>query len=492
MNTYQTFLDEIGEYGVTEEIKHPIVTLSGLPNAHPNEVLLFETGEVGEIFTIERDFVKAFVFAKEPVKVGTKVVRANMNMAVPVGEELLGQVINPLGNPIFENNTYKKPKTMREIDQPVKSIDERARITKFLATGTSIVDLLVPLGQGQRELVIGDRKTGKTAFLNTVIRQQVAEGNIVVYAAIGKKRGEIKKMVEYFEEHKMLQKMVVVVTDSQDPSSLIFLTPLTAMCIAEFFRDNKQNVVLLLDDLTTHAKFYREVSLLSDRFPGRDSYPGDIFYTHAKLLERAGNIRYGEKEAYSITCLPIVETVEGDLTGYIQTNLMGITDGHIFFDSNAYYNGRRPAINVGYSVTRVGKQTQTKLKKDVTRELGAFLASYEKMQNFSHFGAELSPQVVQALKRGEKLYELFDQHYNMAIPVNIQLVLVGMVWSGYFNELPKTEMEQMKKALSTLYAKEEVRTVIDELVAVDTLEELSKKVASSAEAIAKLCKTNVA
>lgn len=489
MATYATYLERSGEYGIVEEIKHPIVTISGLPHVRPNELVICETGELGQVFTIDRESVKILLFSKTPVRVGTKVTRTEQTVAVPAGAELIGQVINPLGQPLSAEHKYTKPKQVRELDQDVKKIHERARITLPLMTGTSVVDLMVPLGKGQRELVIGDRKTGKTAFLNTLIRQQIKEGSIVIYAAIGKKKGEIKKMVEYFQKNKFIERLIFIGTDSQDPASLIFLTPLTAMTIAEHLRDEGMNVVVLFDDLTTHAKFYREVSLLAERFPGRDSYPGDIFYTHAKLLERAGNFQH-EKGPVSITCIPLVETIEGDLTGYIQTNLMGITDGHIFFDSNAYYNGRRPAINISLSVTRVGKQTQTALKKEINRELSAFLATYEKMQNFSHFGAELSPQVVSTLKRGEKLYEFFDQHFDLAIPVDVQIVLLGLVWTGFFDDSDRSVMDSFKHKLSEQYEKQTVQKFISELASAESFQRLVEAVTSKKDDIVKLCKTD--
>lgn len=490
MKDFDTLLEETGEFGIVQEIKHPIVTLSGLPHAKPSEVVLTENGVLGEVYSIEKNAIKIFIFSKDPLKVGTKVVRTNLYLAVHVGEELLGHVITPLGDPMFRNDEFKKPKELRELDQDVRKIHERARIVKPLSTGVTVVDLMVPLGKGQRELVIGDRKTGKTAFLNTIIRTQIAEGSVVIYAAIGKKKGEIKRMVEYFQKEDLMKNMIMVATDSQDPPSLIFQTPYTAMTIAEYFRDKGQDALVLFDDLTTHAKFYRELALLGDRFPGRDSYPGDIFYVHAKLLERAGNIRFGEDGASAITCLALVETIEGDLTGYIQTNLMGITDGHIFFDSNAFYNGRRPAINIAISVTRVGKQTQTKLKKEVGRILSAFLAKYEKIQNFSQFGTELSPDVIQTLKRGEKLYELFDQHYDMALPGSVQLILLGMVWLGIFDHEQPGSMDNYKRSLIDGYKKEEIRTKLDTFVQAESFDQLVTNIKTHAEEIIILCKTN--
>jgi F-type H+-transporting ATPase subunit alpha len=492
MSAFESFLEKVGEFGIAQEIKHPIVTLSGLPHAKPNEIVLTESGQLGEVFSIERDSVKVMIFSKDPIRVGTRVTRTGSILSIPVGDELLGQVINPLGEAIYKAAGYRPPTFMREIDQEVKKINERARIVDPLNTGIAVIDLLVPMGKGQRELVLGDRKTGKTAFLNTIIKQQVKEGALVVYAMIGKKKGEIKRMVEYFEAEKILPRMIFIATDSQDASSSIFLTPFSAMTIAEYYRERGQDVLLLFDDLTTHAKFYREVSLLSNRFPGRDSYPGDIFFTHAKLLERAGNVKIGEKGSAAITCLPIVETIQGDLTGYIQTNLMGITDGHIYFDSNVFYNGRRPAINVGLSVTRVGKQTQSKLKKQISSQLTAFLASYEKMLSFSHFGAELSKEMIQNLKRGEKLYHFFDQHFDMVIPQEVQLTMLAMVWNGVFHESTKDEIVAYRKNLVAHSNDPKVGDMLKKITAVDKFEELIENVSKIQDDLFALCKTSKA
>ncbi|MCX7996704.1 MAG: hypothetical protein N2691_03005 [Patescibacteria group bacterium] len=489
-SVFETFLEKVGEYGVVEEIKHPIATLSGLPKAKPNEIILLETGEIGEVFVVDRDSVKVMIFSNRPVRVGTRVTRTDQILSIPVGEELIGQVITPLGEPILNRANFKAPTTMREIDQAVKRVDQRVRIDEPLNTGVAIIDLLIPLGKGQRELVIGDRKTGKTAFFNTIIKQQIREGALVIYAAIGKKKGEIKRLVEYFQTSGMLKQMIFVATDSQDASTSIFLTPFSAMTIAEYFRDKGIDVLVLFDDLTTHAKFYREVSLLSNRFPGRDSYPGDIFFTHAKLLERSGKCKIGDgSKSASITCLPVVETILADLTGYIQTNLMGITDGHIFFDSNVFANGRRPAVNVGLSVTRVGKQTQSKLKKQISSELTAFLASYEKMQSFSHFGAELSSDMVKNLNRGKKLYEFFEQHFDLAMPVEVQLCMLGLIWNGTLDATTKDELNEMKRKMVQKYEDATVQKRLQEISGVDTFQELVERVVAAKDELIALCKT---
>jgi F-type H+-transporting ATPase subunit alpha len=318
-----------------------------------------------------------------------------------------------------------------------------------MATGVALIDLLIPLGRGQRELVIGDRKTGKTSLLLTTIKKQVDEGVIAIYAAIGKKKSEIKKLQEFFTKEKLIDKMIMVATSSYDSPSLIYETPYAAMSIAEYFRDQGVHSLIILDDLSTHAKFYRELSLLSRRFPGRDSYPGDVFYIHSKLLERAGNFKHPKVGEVSITCLPVIELVEGDLAGYIATNLMGITDGHIYLDSNIYYQGMRPAVNIPLSVTRVGRQTLGKLPREINKVLMAFLSRYDRLQNLSHFGQELTDDVKKALHLGEMIYAFFKQPYEETIPISVQLVILSMLFQNMIED--KVILEKIKRAMIKAY-----------------------------------------
>jgi len=424
---YNQLLKKTGEYGVVYQVSHPIVFIEGLPMVRAHEVIVFENGQKGEIFTIDRGKVEARVFSHEPIKVGTKVTRSDKTLSIAVGKELLGQAINPLGEPLDPSSKFTPPKEYRELDTNPVGISGRKKITVQLTTGISLVDLLLPLGRGQRELIIGDRKTGKTSFLMTTIKKQAYEGIICIYAAIAKKKSDIKKMQEFFVQEKIMDKIIIVATSSYDSPTLIYQTPYTAMAIAEYFRDQGINTLLILDDLSTHAKFYRELSLLARRFPGRDSYPGDIFFVHSKLLERAGNFKHPKTGEVSITCLPVIEIVEGDFTGYISTNVMGITDGHIYLDSNIYYQGMRPAVNIPLSVTRVGRQTLNKLSRDINRNLTAFLSSYDKLQNLSHFGQELTDDVKKSLRLGQLIYNFFNQPYQMIVPKIVQMIILSMI-----------------------------------------------------------------
>ncbi len=444
-NTFDALLNKTGEYGVVYAVSHPIVFIEGLPKVKVHEIIHFESGQKGEVFSINRGKVEARIFSHDPVIVGTRVARTDELLSIAVGPELLGQTISPLGEPIDPNKTYKKPKELRDLDARPIGISGRKKISTPLATGTTLVDLLIPLGRGQRELIIGDRKTGKTSLLLTTIRKQIDEGVIAIYAAIAKKKSDIKKLQDFFEKEKIDDKVIIVATSSYDSPSIIYQTPYAAMAVAEYFRDKGQHTLLILDDLSTHAKFYRELSLLARRFPGRDSYPGDIFYVHSKLLERAGNFKHPEKGEVSITCLPVIEIVEGDFTGYISTNVMGITDGHIYLDSNIYYQGMRPAVNIPLSVTRVGRQTMDKLSREVNKSLTAFLTQYDKLQNLSHFGQELTDDVKKSLRLGEMIYKLFNQPYQLTVPISVQLILLSMILQNLIEN--KEVLEKVKIGL---------------------------------------------
>lgn len=486
---FSKYLEEAGEYGTVIELHPPVAIIAGLPTARLHEIVVFESGQIGEIFVLNKDFVQVLILSTEQVKVGTKVARTNKFLAVPVGVELLGSVIDPMGKPVSRELPYTAPKQEREIDVPPLGLSFRKKIKKPFFTGVSLVDMMIPLGKGQKELIIGDRKTGKTSFLLNTIKKQIEEGAIVVYSAVAKNKSDIKKVVEFLKTEKLDKQTVVVATSSYDSPSLIYMTPYSAMTIAEYFRDMGKDVLVILDDLSTHAKFYREISLLSKRFPGRESYPGDIFYTHARLLERAGNYNVNNKEV-SVTVLPVAELVEGDFTGYIATNLMGMTDGHIYFDSNIYYKGRRPSINVSLSVTRVGRQAQSSLVRSINRELTAFLALYEKMGNLSHFGAELTDTVKQILSTGESVYDFFEQPMGTIIPLNVQLILFAMIWLKLFEKADKYSIASYRDAFIASYTDKSVVTLFDQITTVENFNQLLGNVAKNKDKLLSLCRIN--
>lgn len=476
MSDFQKQLESVGEYGMVEGVTHPIVFVTGLPRVKMGELVSFDDGHMGQVVALDARGAKVLTFSREPVGLGARAVRTDRQFTIPVGDELLGQVIDPLGNLIYSHDQkVKKATEIRDVQPPLKPIFERARVSRRLITGITLVDFLIPLGKGQKELIIGDRKTGKTSFFSPIIRRQTKEKAVIVYALIGKNKSDAKLTIESFFKSGDAGSMVFVVSYADDSPGLIYATPFTAMTVAEYFRDSGRDVVLILDDLSTHARFYREVALLHGAFPGRESYPGEMFYIHARLLERAGNFSHptAENNEVSITCFPLVETIQGDLTSHIATNIMGMTDGHIFFDINAFNDGRRPAVNFGISVTRVGRNVQPKLIKELYVEVAMFLSQYEKLQNFAHFGAELSKHVRDQLMKGEFLYQLFTQNYQNERIEEVDLLLFALIWSGVILKNPDDTFEQIQSGLYKAYAAEEnVKKLIDSIVSVEMLYQL--------------------
>jgi F-type H+-transporting ATPase subunit alpha len=464
MGDFQHFLDQTGEIGFVIQSNGSLSYLNGLPGLRPGEVVFFETGETGQVFYLEEDKAEVFTFAKLPIPVGTRATRTQNVVTIPVGSAYLGELIDPFGNLLDKFRPFKKPTETRPIDSEPLGINERQKITRTLATGVSLVDMLIPLGMGQRELIIGDRKTGKTNFLLQTIYTQARLGVICIYAAVGKKKYDVKIAEEYFRKKHIMEQVVIMASLAEDPISTIFITPYAAMTLAEYFRDRGNDVLLVIDDLNTHAKFYREIALLGKRFPGRNAYPADIFYVHAKLLERAGNFLAKNGET-SITCLPVVETVQGDITGYIQTNLMSMTDGHIYFDIDLFAKGRRPAINAFLSVTRVGRQTQTPLRRSINRELTSFLTLRERIENFAHFGAETSTTIRNTLQTGDQINAFFDQTSEIVLEIDLQIFLFGLIWYGIWRDKPIEKLKQDMNSIVVSYeTKPEFKKSVKEII----------------------------
>jgi F-type H+/Na+-transporting ATPase subunit alpha len=457
-------LTQSGEVGFVSEVIGPIAYVEGIPGVHLQELVYFEDGSQGRVFSLFENRVEVLTFSNTPVKVGSKVARTGGAIKIPVGPELLGQIIDPFGNSYDNHKLFKKPTDTRVLNTAPPGISKRKTIKKYFETGVSLVDLMVPLGYGQRELVIGDRKTGKTDFLLQTIVYAAKNNLVCIYAAVGKNRIDIKRAWEYFTANGVEKNIILIASASEDPAGLNFLTPYTGMTIAEYFRDEGKDVLLVLDDLSTHAKFYREISLISKRFPGRDSYPGDMFYVHSRLLERAGNFE-GKNGDVSITCLPVVETLQADLSGYIQTNIMSMTDGHIYFDSGLFTAGRRPSVNPFLSVTRVGRQTQSDSARSISRELLSFLTLYDKMQNVVHFGSELTANVLTILVTGDKILQLFDQATESVVPPNVQAITLSLLWGDDFKKLEISKLIYYKNKISQQYQTDpKYKKMIDDLV----------------------------
>ena len=447
MQNFEDYLKTTGEVGYVDEMVHSVAYVSGLPGAAVNEIVVFEEGSKGQIISLGEHHAEVAPFTKQPLKLSSRVARTGSFLEITAGMKLLGKAIDPLGSILefLDGNgaeTVRDGEEIRRVDTPVPGVLERKKTDRPLETGVPIVDLVIPLGRGQRQLVVGDRKTGKTNFLVQAIYNQARLGTICVYAAIGKKRVETKRVLEEFKNRGVTDNIVTVATSPADAPGLVFVTPYTAMAIAEYFRDQGRDVLLIFDDLTAHAKYYREISLLAKRFPGRSSYPGDIFYIHSRLLERAGNFAKG-----SISILAIAELIFGDLSGYIQTNLMSMTDGHIYFDTDYFNQGRHPAINPFLSVTRVGFQAQTALLRDLSRVLSSFLVEIEQLREFLHFGAELSETIRAKLDMGDKILAFFDQPASETVPTNISILVIANIWAGNYRSVA---IDKMKQAITNV------------------------------------------
>lgn len=467
MGDFENSLQEKKEVGFVEEVDHFLLYASGLPRVRPGELVFFEDGGFGQVLSFSRERTEILSLIPRNAGVGMRVARSGRFGEMPVGTELLGRTIDPFGRAIDWSRPLPQPSHRRPLEVIPAGIAGRRRIKRQLETGVSLVDLIIPLGRGQRELIIGDRKTGKTSFLLQVLLTQARQGTVCIYAAIGKKKVDIKNAEEFFERQQIMQQMIVVAASSDEPAGVICLAPFAAMALAEYFRDSGRDVLVVFDDLLTHAKFYREIALLGRRFPGRSSYPGDIFYLHSRLLERAGNFIHpaGRDGEVSLTCLPVVETAQSDFTGYIQSNLMSMTDGHLFFDASLFAKGRRPAINPFLSVTRVGRQTQTPVCREINRDATALLALYEKTQGLAHFGMGLSEGIKQTLAMGERLYGYFDQTAGETIPLVVQQVLLGLLWNDFWHGKEKEVMkEEMQKLRQICQESEETRRLFAETV----------------------------
>ena len=433
IHSYEFCVKETGDIGRVEEVNGFLVKVSDLSHGVIGEGVTFETGDHGRIMTLGRNFTEVLVLSRTVLAPGTRCSRTGKQLTVTCGDGLLGEVINGLGHMMSDKKNPSKHSENRPIEIGPIDITKRTPVDTFLETGIAAIDLVVPIGRGQRELIIGDRTTGKTHSLLQIVVTQAKLGTICIWAAIGKRKSDIKAVEAFLKTHGALKKTLIVATDSYASPGEIFLTPYTAMTFAEYFRDQGHDVLLILDDLTTHAKYYREISLLSGQFPGRESYPGDIFHIHSKLLERAGAFNV-HKKSITITCLPVAESSNGDMVGYIQTNLMSMTDGHLYFDSDMYFRGVRPALNVFLSVTRVGRQTQPHILRDVGKNALATLKKYEKAQSFLRFGPDISPELQEVIKLGNSITTFFDQTGSWSMTSSLAVVLFTLItlhdWDG--------------------------------------------------------------
>lgn len=408
IHSYKYCKEKVGDIAIVTEFKGSLIVASGFKGGFIGEGVVMEDDRHGIVLSLTNSDTIISLFSRDSVKAGMKVVRTGSLLKISVGDGMIGHVISALGYDLDGRKDKSEDSSPREIDSEILNISRRRKITKFLETGVAVCDLMTPLGEGQRELIIGDRKTGKSHFLYQMTLTQARLGKIIIYAFIGKKASEINKAITFFKINRILDKMIIIASPASVSPAEIFVTPFSAMSIAEHFRDQGMDSVVVLDDLTTHAKYYREISLLAKKFPARESYPGDVFYTHARLLERAGNFDVNGKDV-SITAFPVAETYLGDFTGYIQTNLASITDGHLYFDNELFLKGIRPAINIFLSVTRVGRQTQSTNQRETGGKIMTLLKKHAELVRYLKFGTEISSEVKDTIEIGDNLYSYFNQ-----------------------------------------------------------------------------------
>ncbi|QJU04977.1 F0F1 ATP synthase subunit alpha [Candidatus Saccharibacteria bacterium oral taxon 488] len=439
--------------GVVIRVGDGVAWVHGLSKAGYSEVLEIETdGGVVEAFALNlmEDEIGAVILGgEEKVKAGASVRRKGAVLDVPVGEELLGRVVDPLGRPL-DGGPVIKTKQRGLIERPAIGVMGRKSVHEPLMTGIMSIDAMFPIGRGQRELIIGDRQTGKTAIaIDTMINQARQKTGVVnVYVAIGQKLSKIARLVDRLKEEGVMEQTVVVATSPSDAASLLYLAPYAGTAMGEYFRDNGGHALMIYDDLTKHAVAYRQMSLLLRRPPGREAYPGDVFYLHSRLLERSAKLS-DELGAGSLTALPIIETQAGDISAYIPTNVISITDGQIFLETDLFYQGIRPAISAGLSVSRVGGAAQTKAVKSVGGNLKLGLSQFRELASFAQFGSDLDDATKAQIDRGQRLTELLKQPQYQPMSVWEQFVSIHAVTSGAFDNVPVVKIKEAQAGLLT-------------------------------------------
>lgn len=405
---------EIENVGIVTRVGDGIAWIYGLANCGYSEMIDIEGTDGNTItafaFNLAEDEIGTVLLGDDvDIKAGAKAKLTGKVLEVPVGPELIGRVVDPLGRPL-DGGTPIKAKLKARVEQPAPGVLDRKSVHEPLMTGITAIDAMVPIGRGQRELIIGDRQTGKTAIaIDTMINQHRQKTGVVnIYVAIGQKLSKVARLVERLKREGVMDQTIIVATSPADPAALLYLAPYAGVAMGEYFRDNKQHALIIYDDLSKHAVAYRQMSLLLRRPPGREAYPGDVFYLHSRLLERAAKLN-DKLGAGSLTALPIIETQAGDISAYIPTNVISITDGQIFMETNLFYQGIRPAISVGLSVSRVGGNAQTKAVKSVAKSLRIDLAQFRELASFTQFSTDLDVETKQRIERGQRLTELLKQ-----------------------------------------------------------------------------------
>ena len=421
-----------------------IVTVYGIDHAMYGEIVAFENGVKGMVQDVRQNEIGIILFGRDTgIKEGTKVVRTKKKAGIPVGDAFVGRVINALGEPIDGNGDVKED-DYRPIEQEAPGIIDRQSVDTPMETGILSIDSMFPIGRGQRELIIGDRQTGKTSIATDTIINQRGKDVICIYVAIGQKASTVAKIVNTLKKHDAMDYSIVVSSTASDPASLQYIAPYAGTAMAEYFMHKGKDVLIVYDDLSKHAVAYRAISLLLERSPGREAYPGDVFYLHSRLLERSSHLS-DKLGGGSITALPIIETQAGDVSAYIPTNVISITDGQIFLESNLFNAGMRPAVNVGLSVSRVGGAAQTKAMKKASGSIRIDLAQYREMEVFTQFASDLDDATKAQLQHGKALMELLKQPLSHPLSMHEQVLTLCMATDGVFDKIPTRQVKQYQK-----------------------------------------------
>jgi F-type H+-transporting ATPase subunit alpha len=483
---------EVSEVGQVLSVGDGIARVYGLDKVQAGEMVEFENGVRGMALNLETDNVGIVIFGNDrEIKEGQTVKRTGAIVDVPVGKGLLGRVVDALGNPIDGKGPIASTERKR-VDVKAPGIIPRKSVHEPMATGLKAIDALIPIGRGQRELIIGDRQTGKTAIaLDTILNQKPLNASndekiklYCVYVAIGQKRSTVAQFVKVLEENGALDYSIVVAATASDPAPMQFLAPFSGCTMGEYFRDNGMHAVIIYDDLSKQAVAYRQMSLLLRRPPGREAYPGDVFYLHSRLLERAAKMNDANGSG-SLTALPVIETQANDVSAYIPTNVISITDGQIFLETDLFYQGIRPAVNVGLSVSRVGSSAQTKAMKKVAGKIKGELAQYREMAAFAQFGSDLDATTQRLLNRGARLTELLKQPQFSPLKMEEQVVVIYAGVNGYLDAIPVNRVRAFEQGLLSALRNQNADILNDIRDSRDLSDATGAKLKSAVDAYAK-------
>ncbi len=460
---------DVAEVGAVVSVGDGIARVQGVDKTMAGEMLEFPNGLFGIALNLEEESVGTVLLGQSrELKEGDQVKRTGRIISVPVGDEILGRVVNALGQPIDGKGPIATTK-FSPIERIAPGVTDRQPVKEALQTGLKAIDAMIPIGRGQRELIIGDRQTGKTAVAIDTIINQKGKDVICIYNAIGQKQSTIAQVVRTLEEYGAMEYSIVVAASASEPAPLLYISPYSACAIGEYFRDSGRHALVVYDDLSKHAQAYREISLLLRRPPGREAYPGDVFYLHSRLLERAAKLKK-EIGGGSLTALPIIETQAGDLSAYIPTNVISITDGQLFLESDLFNQGVRPAINVGNSVSRVGGSAQIKAMRQVAGTLRLDLAQYRELAAFAQFGSDLDKATQAQLARGRRLVEILKQPQYKPLPVEQQIILIFAAINGYFDGVEVETILGLEGQLYTFFANQH-SSVMRDLVEKKTIDD---------------------